>query len=84
MTAVFDSKTRAYFAENYPEKPHRFEHHLADNPLLGLEALAQLGETLPAASVAKAGIASAKRCSRRPSPAMTEIPRSVVEEYDRS
>ena len=51
MTAVFDSKTRAYFAENYPETPHRFEHHLADNPLLGLEALAQLGETLPAASV---------------------------------
>ncbi len=51
MSAVFDTANRSYFAENYPETPHRLQHALGDYPLLGLEALAQLGEALPAQSV---------------------------------
>ncbi|NJM50504.1 MAG: transcriptional regulator [Sphingomonadales bacterium] len=51
MTAIFDSKNRVYFSENYPETPHRLNHCLGDHPLLTLEALAQLGEVLPEKSV---------------------------------
>jgi hypothetical protein len=51
MTAIFDSANRQYFAENYPEVPHRLHHKLHDHPLLTIQSLAQLGEQLPAASV---------------------------------
>ena len=48
---VFDAAERARFAGAYPERPHRLRHDLPAHPLLGLEALARLGENLPAASV---------------------------------
>jgi hypothetical protein len=51
MTAVFDSANRLSFADNYPEIPHKLAHALGDHPLLTIEALAQLGEKLPPASV---------------------------------
>lgn len=51
MTQIFDAENRAIFAQNYPETPHRLRHNLRDHPLLALDALAQLGESLPAASV---------------------------------
>ncbi len=51
MTAVFDSANRLAFADNYPEVPHKLIHALGDHPLLTVEALAQLGEKLPPASV---------------------------------
>jgi hypothetical protein len=51
MTAIFDSTARQLFAVNYPETPHKLPHNLRDHPLLTIEALAQLGEALPAASV---------------------------------
>jgi Cupin-like domain len=51
MTAIFDSTTRQFFAANYPEVPHKLTHNLRDHPLLTVEALAQLGEALPPASV---------------------------------
>lgn len=51
MTVIFDSATRQLFAANYPETPHKLEHNLRDHPLLSIEALAQLGEALPATSV---------------------------------
>ena len=49
--SVFPQAARKQFAENYPERPHKLAHTLRDHPLLELEALAQLGEALPAASV---------------------------------
>lgn len=51
MTAVFDSANRLMFAENYPEIPHKLKHALGDHALLAIERLAQLGESLPPASV---------------------------------
>ncbi|MCC6478675.1 transcriptional regulator [Sphingorhabdus sp.] len=51
MTQIFDEDVRAAFAQNYPEAPHRLRHNLRDHPLLSLEALATLGESLPAASI---------------------------------
>ena len=51
MTAVFDSANRLIFAENSPEIPHKLMHTLGDHPLLSIERLAQLGESLPSASV---------------------------------
>ena len=48
---VFPPATRARFAADYPEVPHRLDHTLRDHPLLGLEALAQLGESLPDSSI---------------------------------
>jgi len=48
---VFSDTARAKFAAAYPETPHKLPHALADHPLLGIEALARLGEALPAASV---------------------------------
>ncbi len=51
MTAVFDSTNRQLFARHYPETPHKLNHALGDHPLLTIERLAQLGETLPPASV---------------------------------
>jgi hypothetical protein len=49
--AVFPPETRARFAGNYPEVPHLLQHSLRQHPLLALDALAELGEALPAASV---------------------------------
>ena len=51
MTAIFDTETRDLFAGRYPEKPHKLAHGLRDHPLLTLDALAELGEMLPAVSV---------------------------------
>jgi hypothetical protein len=51
MTAIFDSANRQLFAEHYPEIPHKLVHALGEHPLLTIEALAQLGEKLPVASV---------------------------------
>ncbi len=51
MIAVFDSANRQKFAGNYPATPHKLSHQLGVHPLLMLEALAKLGEALPAASV---------------------------------
>ena len=48
---VFAEATRTKFAAAYPETPHKLSHALADHPLLAIEALARLGEALPAASV---------------------------------
>ncbi len=48
---VFSQLTRTQFAASYPEGPHKIAHALGANPLLELDALAALGETLPAASV---------------------------------
>lgn len=51
MTAIFGDAALACFAGNYPEAEHKVEHDLRDHPLLTLDALARLGESLPAASV---------------------------------
>lgn len=48
---VFDDEARARFSAHYPEIPHSFTHRLGENPLLTLEALAQLGEMLPAGQI---------------------------------
>jgi len=48
---VFAEPVRAQFAENYPEQPHKLAHALGAHPLLEIEALARLGEALPAHSV---------------------------------
>lgn len=48
---VFETAARASFAAHYPEKPHILKHGLTRHPLLELEALAQLAERLPIASV---------------------------------
>ena len=51
MTAIFDSTARQLFAARYPETPHQLRHALRDHELLTIEALARLGELLPATSV---------------------------------
>jgi hypothetical protein len=48
---VFPAASRRSFAQNYPEVPHLLRHNLHDHPLLSLEALAQLGESLPGTSL---------------------------------
>lgn len=48
---IFPARSRAYFASSYPEGPHKLEHDLIAHPLLELDALAALGEGLPADSV---------------------------------
>ncbi|MCJ2179578.1 cupin-like domain-containing protein [Novosphingobium album (ex Hu et al. 2023)] len=48
---VFDAGSHATFAAQYPEVPHRLAHALGAHPLFELEALAQLAETLPEASI---------------------------------
>lgn len=48
---IFPSNSRAAFAANYPEVPHVLAHDLRDHPLFELEALAQLAESLPDASI---------------------------------
>lgn len=49
--AVFPPLSRANFASSYPEGPHKLRHNLSAHPLLELDALAELGEALPARSV---------------------------------
>ncbi len=49
--SVFPQAARDAFAAAYPEVPHKLAHALADHPLLRIEALARLGEALPASSV---------------------------------
>ena len=49
--AVFPAEARKLFAACYPERPHKLRHDLRDHPLLALDALAELSETLPDASV---------------------------------
>lgn len=48
---IFPARSRAYFASTYPEGAHTLVHDLIEHPLLELEALAALGESLPASSV---------------------------------
>ncbi len=48
---TFPDTSRAEFAAHYPEVPHKLLHQLGVQPLLELEALARLGETLPAESI---------------------------------
>jgi hypothetical protein len=48
---VFDAPARSRFAAHYPEAPHILLHNLTSHPLLEIEALAQLAERLPIASV---------------------------------
>jgi hypothetical protein len=48
---VFDGPARVRFAAQYPEKPHTLKHALTTHPLLEIEALAQLADQLPPASV---------------------------------
>lgn len=49
--AVFPTLSRAHFASSYPEGPHKLRHNLGAHPLLELDALAELGEALPARSI---------------------------------
>lgn len=48
---VFCALSRAHFSASYPNGGHKLSHNLADNPLLEIEALAQLAEALPPRSV---------------------------------
>ncbi|MEM6909051.1 MAG: cupin-like domain-containing protein [Pseudomonadota bacterium] len=48
---VFTDPALAEFAQHYPEEPHTLAHQLHRHPLLELEALAQLAEQLPSASI---------------------------------
>jgi hypothetical protein len=48
---VFTLQAHTAFAAAYPETPHKLTHSLRDHPLMALESLAQLGESLPANSV---------------------------------
>ncbi len=48
---IFSGRSREAFKASYPEKAHKVEHELVSHPLLELEALALLSETLPAQSV---------------------------------
>ena len=49
--SIFPPAAREAFAANYPEVPHKLAHGLGRHPLLELDALAELAETLPTASV---------------------------------
>ncbi|HUQ13947.1 MAG TPA: cupin-like domain-containing protein [Novosphingobium sp.] len=51
MSVVFPPAARLAFAAAYPETPLKLAHALGPHPLLTVEALASLGEALPAASV---------------------------------
>lgn len=48
---VFTADAKARFALCYPETPHVLTHSLLQHPLLELDALARLGETLPEKSL---------------------------------
>ncbi|NJS15186.1 MAG: transcriptional regulator [Sphingopyxis sp.] len=49
--AVFGDGARRDFAALYPETPGPLRHHLAEHDLLSIDALAALGEALPADQV---------------------------------
>lgn len=49
--AIFDDKARERFARHYPEGPHSLRHALHHHPLLEIEALANLAESLPEQSI---------------------------------
>jgi hypothetical protein len=49
--STFPPASLALFAAHYPEVPHKLVHRLGDHPLLELEALARLAETLPDAAI---------------------------------
>lgn len=51
LAEVFPATSHADFAASYPEGPHTLRHTLRDHPLLTIESLAVLGETLPARSI---------------------------------
>lgn len=51
MNNIFDKAARDAFAQGYPEVPHRLRHNLQHVSLLELDALADLAERLPAASL---------------------------------
>lgn len=46
--SVFPAETLVRMAELYPAEAGLLRHHLRDHPLLSIEALARLGEALPA------------------------------------
>jgi hypothetical protein len=48
---VFDAETCRLFAASYPESPQKLSHRLRTNPLLSLEAIVLLAESLPEKSV---------------------------------
>src|SRR5690606_8574219 len=48
---VFGEESRRLFAASYPEAPQKVRHNLPDSPLLNLEAIAALAESLPTSSV---------------------------------
>ena len=48
---VFGDAARECFGKNYPEQPHTLRHALATHPLLEIDALADLAESLPQRSV---------------------------------
>ena len=48
---VFPEESLHRFSAHYPEVPHKFAHSLGQHPLLELDALAALAESLPAASI---------------------------------
>ncbi|MDO9370214.1 MAG: transcriptional regulator [Sphingopyxis sp.] len=48
---VFPADTLARMAALYPQQAGLLHHHLPDHPLLSIEALAQLGESLPTSEV---------------------------------
>ena len=50
-TAVFPPDAHALFAASYPHAPAKLRHALLGHPLLGLDALADLAEALPAESI---------------------------------
>jgi hypothetical protein len=51
MSQIFDHAARAAFAAAYPNQPTTLRHGLGQHPLLTLDALAVLGETLKPDSV---------------------------------
>ncbi len=48
---VFSAAAHNQFAAHYPEVPHILPHQLGRHPLLELDALAKLAETLPESSI---------------------------------
>ncbi len=48
---IFPELSRAYFESSYPEGTHKLTHRLDSHPMLEIEALARLGESLPARNV---------------------------------
>ncbi|HQS71215.1 MAG: transcriptional regulator [Novosphingobium sp. 28-62-57] len=48
---AFAEEARSTFAANYPEVPHKLTHDLGHHPLMQLDALAALAESLPDSAV---------------------------------